>query len=118
MAYKNKADQASAARKHYEENRELVKQRAMAFKAIKRRELSEYVRKEKDKPCLDCNIKYPHYVMEYDHIGDDKISTVSNMVNSAVSLKKLQTEIAKCELVCSNCHRERTFSRLRKYDKV
>lgn len=28
-----------------------------------------------------------------------------------VGLKRLKEEIAKCEVVCANCHRQRTWSR-------
>ncbi len=31
------------------------------------------------------------------------------MVNRGAGFKKLMEEISKCELICSNCHRLRTF---------
>lgn len=65
----------------------------------------------KDKPCLDCGIKYPPYVMEFDHISDNKVGSISYLMNR-VSWKEILEEIDKCELVCANCHRARTYSRL------
>ena len=60
-------------------------------------------------PCRDCGVSYPYYVMDYDHRDpSEKIACVRTMSDHA-SLAKCLTEIAKCDLVCANCHRERTF---------
>ena len=69
---------------------------------------SEY-REHKSKPCTDCGIMYPPYVMEFDHLGD-KLYNISDIVRNGCK-KKYLAEIAKCELVCSNCHRIRTHNR-------
>lgn len=58
-----------------------------------------------NRPCADCGVIYPYYVMDFDH----KHSKVSN-VSSLVYLKnRYDEEVEKCDLVCSNCHRIRTF---------
>lgn len=62
----------------------------------------------KDKPCLDCGVQYPPYVMDFDHI-DNKLFGIGG--GSGKNFDKLLEEILKCELVCANCHRERTFKR-------
>ncbi len=64
--------------------------------------------REKSKPCTDCKKCYPHYVMDFDHIGT-KNCNVSSLKYG--SLERLKAEISLCELVCSNCHRERTAKR-------
>lgn len=75
-----------------------------------------YVRIIKESnPCTDCGIKYPHYVMDFDHLKD-KVVNVADLANSDVSTKRIQKEIDKCELVCANCHRIRTHKR--KQDKL
>lgn len=63
-------------------------------------------------PCTDCGIQYKHYVMEYDHISDDKLMNVTHLLTGSWSWKTIEKEIAKCELVCANCHRIRTFKRM------
>lgn len=63
-------------------------------------------------PCADCGIEYPYYVMDFDHVSDDKEANLADLVRVGASLVKLQAEINKCEVVCSNCHRIRTFKRL------
>lgn len=69
----------------------------------------DLVSKAKSKPCADCGIEYPHYVMDLDHVTDDKYSNVSAMLS--YSIDRLVKEIEKCEVVCSNCHRQRTYQR-------
>lgn len=112
MSYLSKEDQAASSRRHYEKNKDKIKARAVAFNKARSELLTEYVRKMKEAPCKDCGVSYPHYVMDFDHLVD-KTHNVSNMVRSGYSLARVKTEIEKCELVCSNCHRERTWLRLK-----
>ena len=57
----------------------------------------------KDAPCVDCGVRYPHYVMDFDHVRGEKVDSCAR-----IALSKLEEEAAKCDLVCANCHRERT----------
>lgn len=62
----------------------------------------------KNRPCMDCGIQYPPYVMDLDHRDPgQKLFTVAQI--RAGSSEKLLAEIAKCDVVCANCHRIRTF---------
>jgi hypothetical protein len=63
-------------------------------------------------PCTDCGKRYPHYVMEFDHIvkRETKEHCISSMANK--SRLFILSELAKCEVVCANCHRTRTYKRL------
>lgn len=64
----------------------------------------------KDVPCMDCGVKYPPYVMDFDHRdGSLKEFTISKHLNRA--WKEVLAEVEKCDVVCANCHRIRTFSR-------
>jgi hypothetical protein len=60
--------------------------------------------------CTDCKIKFPHYVLDFDHL-DGKQSEVSRLAGSRYSLEKIMVEIKKCEVVCGNCHKVRTWNR-------
>jgi hypothetical protein len=72
----------------------------------------EYVRKIKESnPCTDCEQFYHYSQMDFDHI-DFKKQNIAKLVNSEASIKTIKQEIAKCELVCSNCHRLRTWLRV------
>lgn len=57
-------------------------------------------------PCADCNIQYPYYVMDFDH-RENKSFNISVGAN-LYGLEKILAEVAKCDVVCANCHRERT----------
>jgi hypothetical protein len=75
----------------------------------------EYVRKIKeDNPCTDCGEYYHYSQMDFDHIDGKKKHNISRVANSAVSIKTIKDELRKCELVCANCHRLRTWQRLNK----
>lgn len=73
--------------------------------------LSRYIQNIKSShPCLDCKISYPYYVMDFDHVRGQKHKNVMELIPT-LSKKKIDEEIAKCEIVCSNCHRIRTHIR-------
>jgi len=71
-------------------------------------ELKQYLFRLKSNPCTDCKISYHPFVMDWDHVRGTKVNDINYLVRSAVSWQKLEAELAKCELVCSNCHRLRT----------
>jgi hypothetical protein len=60
-------------------------------------------------PCVDCGEADP-VVLEFDHVGQ-KTSTVAGLVRQVASMAAIDAEIARCEVVCANCHRRRTASR-------
>lgn len=63
----------------------------------------------KQVPCADCGESYPPFVMDFDHRGDKEFDI--GMAPTRVSMSRLLAEIAKCDVVCANCHRFRTFAR-------
>jgi hypothetical protein len=99
--------QSEYHKEHYQKNKEAY------FASARRRKkrLLAVLQAAKDKPCADCGIKNILYVMDFDH-GD--VRGIRGAMNRFIRSRSLQTaleEIAKCEVVCSNCHRERTFQR-------
>lgn len=97
-------------REHYLSNKSYYLSKAKTFTKKLKQEQLEKVAELKKKPCKDCGVEYPHYIMEYDHVKGTKIDNISNLVGR-VGWERLEKEIAKCDLVCANCHRERTFQR-------
>ncbi len=91
---------------------ELVKIRRKRYVEERR----EFVYKLKKKPCIDCGKIYPPWVMDFDHReGTIKVSSIGGIHNGRLwSFKKIEEEIEKCDLVCANCHRQRTHERLEK----
>jgi hypothetical protein len=85
-------------------------QRRLAKKRVLTRELVRaYIKEAKSVPCTDCGVKYPSYVMDFDHLGDKEFGIGTRA--GTIPLERLKKEIAKCEVVCANCHRERTWGR-------
>jgi hypothetical protein len=66
--------------------------------------------KEK-KGCADCRNHYPHYVLEFYHMpGFQKIDVVYRVLRN-YGEEMAWKEVAKCEVVCANCHKIRTYER-------
>ena len=88
---------------YYYANREhYLAKRAEYAKSVR-----EYIKQEKSKPCSDCGVEYPYYVMDFDH-RDPSQKTGQISTHKSRGMKWVKKEIAKCDLVCANCHRERT----------
>lgn len=96
--------------KHYLENKELYKQRAITWQRARRKQVRKLIRLAKSQPCADCGTSYPYYVMQFDHLRDKKFN-ISAFVCSNRKIETLLAEIAKCEVVCANCHAERSYQR-------
>jgi hypothetical protein len=105
MARKHKHEEQQYQREYYLRNKEVTLARGKA-----RREAAKaYVKEVKSVPCADCGVQYPYYVMEFDHREPhEKEFNIAKFVSSH-SIAKLEREIAKCDIVCANCHRERHY---------
>lgn len=77
--------------------------------AIKRDARKKLLHELKDHPCTDCKQSFPPYVMDFDHVRGVKLGAPGMMVFG--DFDKFLEEIAKCELVCANCHRIRTHKK-------
>lgn len=108
MAVSDPEARREYAKKHYRANASVYKERARAHTVKQRKLLRQIVDEEKAKPCADCGATFPPICMDFDHAGSAKDCAVADMVRRTVSVEKLLAEIAKCEVVCSNCHRLRT----------
>lgn len=106
-APENVARMRSYRRKHYRENPQPYKDRAK----VSREAMIAWYRDLKHmKPCTDCEVAYPAYVMHWDHLRDKELHLAA-VLRLGWSKTRIMAEIAKCELVCSNCHAIRTWSR-------
>jgi cytochrome c553 len=57
--------------------------------------------------CADCKHVFRYWMLDFDHIKGEKIGNINILHNGSV--EKVLEETSKCELVCVNCHRIRTF---------
>jgi hypothetical protein len=95
---------------HYIANKRRYVQQAAARKRKLARERTAYlIEFFRTHPCTDCREADP-LVLEFDHLGDKSFNVGSALPYR--SWKSILAEIAKCEVVCANCHRRRTAQRL------
>ena len=94
------------SRQHYQAN----KSRYLERNERRRRKHVEIIRKAKSLPCADCRREFPFYVMEFDHVRGEKREHLARMATLGISA--ILKEIAKCDVVCANCHKERTWRRI------
>lgn len=103
--------QAAANKTHYQNNKQIYLDRAITRNARvnteNKRRLYTYLSSH---PCVDCgetNIQ----VLEFDHVRGDKTLDIAKFIERAIIWSKIETEIAKCEVRCANCHRIKTIER-------
>lgn len=105
----------------YIRNRDRCKQASKEYYEINRDKISDSLkdRRQKlnllklDRCCYDCGGMFPPEAMQWDHIpGKEKFFEVGT--GERRKLSEVMDEIAKCQLVCANCHAVRTVSRRRK----
>jgi hypothetical protein len=104
---------------HYKKTYPARKDRIKVLTTAHRRLWWERVALLKSGPCTDCGGVFPPYVMDFDHrVGEEKFEGVSSLVGRTATWEVIEAEIAKCDLVCANCHRIRTYTRMGRLDAV
>ena len=100
---------AEYKQEHYQANKQryiaAARQRKKALVEERTLYLVDFLREH---PCVDCGEDDP-VVLEFDHLRDKKFS-----ISAGIQGRRWQDvldEIAKCEVVCANCHRRRTAKR-------
>lgn len=104
----SKEDQKLYAQQHYQDNKAKYQANTKAKKSLIRKIVIEL---KHNMPCMDCDIAYPYWVLQYDHRpGVDKKFNIAD-THMISSVSALLAEIDKCDLVCANCHATRTYER-------
>lgn len=100
---------AEYGREHYVANRQRyidqAKRRKDELRASNYALLIEFLRAH---PCVDCG-EDDVMVLEFDHIAEKAFQITAAITYRAWS--DIVVEIAKCDVVCANCHRRRTAQR-------
>lgn len=100
--------QRKLGREHYKNNKNKYSESAQRNRPNYVLRNKEYVIEYlKSNPCVDCG-EIDIMVLEFDHREPllKRGSRISNFYGS--SLETLKKEIAKCDVVCANCHARRT----------
>jgi hypothetical protein len=112
---KNKKQVQKRSKARYEKNKDEINKKRRGDtveQRIKTSKRTHDLALLKSKPCTDCGHKFPACCMDFDHVRGKKLWNVSGGGNRKWST--ILKEIAKCELVCANCHRIRTTIRKRR----
>jgi len=64
----------------------------------------------KKRPCADCGQQLQPCQMDLDHVRGEKLINIGQSLKAG-SIQALLQEIEKCDVVCANCHRLRTWNR-------
>jgi protein-arginine kinase activator protein McsA len=59
--------------------------------------------------CVDCDAN-DFRILDFDHLGDKEFN-ISDGIMRGYAFSRILKEIEKCEVVCANCHRIRTWER-------
>ena len=102
------------ASNHYIENKESYKNGVLKRRKLAREWILGFL---SVRACVDCSITDIR-VLEFDHTSDNKLYDVGLLVNKGYGISTIKTEVEKCEVVCSNCHRIRTCERSNSYRQV
>jgi len=109
-ASRDLSSELGAARRYRKKNAKALNNRA----CDKARGFATWFDSLKIGPCSDCGVVHQPYVMDWDHVRGTKkynLSYLRRRWSCKSTKRQILKEIAKCDLVCSNCHRERTHQR-------
>lgn len=106
MPYKDKEKQKAYQKAWSKQNHEKDKRRGRVNKS--KQERKDYCNKiALNHGCLICGYKRCSQALEFHHMDSSlKTSEISTMVRYLASYEKIDAEIKKCVVLCSNCHRE------------
>jgi hypothetical protein len=103
-----KATKAAHRARNLDKIRAYDRESQVRSRAERRAWLDEYKLKA---GCTDCGYNAHPRALDFDHIGTDKVGNVGLMIHDRIAWPIILAEIAKCEIVCANCHRIRTYER-------
>lgn len=79
--------------------------------AWNQKEAMRIMREYKDnRPCADCGVSYRYYILQFDHFPGCKRFNLGTE-GRKLDERTLRIEMSRCEIVCANCHKERTYRR-------
>ena len=111
MAHKDRVARTAYEKKRYEDpaRKTLTKQRNAE---IRRRNKTFIYGYKATHPCIVCGETDP-IVLEFDHRDpSNKRRNICEMIATLTTIETLQAEIAKCDVLCANCHRRKTAKQL------
>jgi hypothetical protein len=101
MPYKDKEKQLEHQRRFYRNNKKKVqgwiRKRQQAINAL----VLEIKQKSQ---CKHCPENHPSCLVFHHRNPDEKTVTIASMAKKGWGKERILVEIAKCDILCSNCH--------------
>lgn len=79
-----------------------------ATRRLQLRKSAKYAKRKMETGCTVCGFDKHPTALEYHHVEGDKEDGVGNMIRSNLAEERIDEEIEKCTVLCSNCHKMRT----------
>lgn len=92
---------------HYQRNKKYYKDKAKKRVDEIREWFVEYKSKLK---CIECGESHPSCIEFHHKNKDEKELEISDAIGNGWTQKRILTEIKKCDVLCSNCHRKRHWN--------
>jgi hypothetical protein len=103
--------QSELSKLHYLNNKGIYNERTRARKAqVLTENMSRISSHLSMHPCVDCG-NPDIRVLEFDHVRGHKTEEISHLLSQGCGWPRIESEIAKCEVRCANCHRIKTLER-------
>lgn len=118
----------AATKRYYRKNRETILEKAKGKKAqliwyhgnrekcldsgrrCRQRKRDWFQQLKLARGCADCGYAIHHAALDFDHVRRKKLFTIGT-IGAYRSRQALEAEVEKCDVVCANCHRIRTYER-------
>lgn len=108
-AYDRKSTRPSRSHSHSRRKSAAERGRSILRRRARCRAIVDEVKLSRG--CADCGYRAHAIALDFDHLpGCVKSANVARLARTG-SVDRLTAEIAKCEVVCANCHRVRTLER-------
>ena len=101
MPYKDKEDQLANQRRHYANNKERVAAKTRRHRLKKK---AAWVAFKKTLHCTKCGENHPA-TLDFHHVIKHPNNKKINKLISQNAWSVVASELAKCVVLCSNCHR-------------
>lgn len=105
MPYKNKEQQLEAQRNWYQKNKAAINAKHKQYRKENKTKLMQWFKEYKSTLCcMKCPENHPSCLHFHHRNPDEKRFTISTALRLCVCMEELLVEIAKCDVLCANCH--------------
>lgn len=108
MPFKDPKRRREYQRDYYNGQSEEYRAGIRANIRLRKKELRKVIDEAKEGKSCACGENHPA-CLDFHHRENDKILGIAAIPKQGWSKERLLAEIAKCDLICANCHRKHHF---------